>query len=63
MRITEFWRRMNERFGEAYASSLAADYRLPMLGMTVNDALASGIDAKRIWQAICGEFEVPASLR
>ena len=54
---------MNERFGEAYASSLAADYRLPMLGMTANDALGSGVEAKQVWQAICAEFEVPASLR
>jgi hypothetical protein len=63
VRITEFWRRMNERFGEAYAASLAADYRLPKLGSTVNDALASGVEAKQVWQAICAEFEVPAALR
>ena len=63
MRITEFWRRMNERFGEAYAASLAADYRLPMLGTTVQDALSSGVEAKQVWQAVCAEFEMPASLR
>jgi hypothetical protein len=63
VRITEFWRRMNERFGDTYAASLAADYRLPLLGATVNDALASGVEAKEVWRAICAEFEVPASLR
>jgi hypothetical protein len=54
---------MNERFGETYAASLAADYRLPLLGSTVNDALAAGIEVKQVWHAICAEFEVPASLR
>jgi hypothetical protein len=63
VRITEFWRRMTERFGETYAASLAADYRLPMLGSTVNEALAAGVEAKQIWQAVCAEFEVPSSLR
>jgi hypothetical protein len=63
VRITEFWRRMNERFGEAYAASVAADYRLPMVGATVDEALAAGMDAKEVWRAICAEFEVPSSLR
>jgi hypothetical protein len=54
---------MNERFGDTYAASHAADYRLPLLGATVNDALASGVEAKEVWRAICAEFEVPASLR
>jgi hypothetical protein len=39
MKLTEFWRRMEDRFGATYARSLAADYRLPELGSTVNDAL------------------------
>jgi hypothetical protein len=63
VRITEFWRRMNIRFGDVYAASLAADYRLPQLGATVNDALAAGVEAKEVWRAVCAEFEVPASLR
>jgi DUF3046 family protein len=63
VRITEFWSRMNERFGAAYAGSLAADYRLPELGMTINDALAAGTEAKDVWQAVCAEFEMPSSLR
>lgn len=63
MRITEFWRRMNLRFGEPYAASLAADYQLPLLGATVTEALAAGVEPKEIWRAVCAEFEVPASLR
>ena len=63
MRLTEFWGRMGERFGSAYAVSLAADYRLPMLGSTIDEALANGVDAKEIWRAVCSEFEMPAQLR
>jgi Protein of unknown function (DUF3046) len=62
MRLTEFWRRMEERFGTAYARSVAADYRLPMLGSTVDEALAAGVEAKEVWRAVCAEFEMPASL-
>lgn len=63
MRLTEFWERMSIRFGEAYAASVAADYRLPALGMTVNEAIAAGVETKQIWRAVCAEFEMPASLR
>ena len=62
MRLTDFWTRMNERFGEAYAESLARDYRLPLLGMTADDALAAGVEVKEVWRAVCAEFEMPAHL-
>jgi hypothetical protein len=63
VRLTEFWRRMDERFGVAYAASIAADYRLPELGATINEALAAGVEARDVWRAVCAEFEMPASLR
>jgi hypothetical protein len=63
MRLTEFWRRMGERFGPTYAASLAADYRVPLLGSTIDEALAAGVEAKEIWRAVCAEFDMPASLR
>jgi hypothetical protein len=63
VRLTDFWARMQERFGATYAHSLAADYRLPALGATVNEALAHGVEAKQIWRAVCAEFDVPAHLR
>ena len=62
MRLTDFWNRMEERFGAAYAHSLAADYRLPALGSTIDEAIASGVETKDIWRAVCGEFEMPAHL-
>ncbi|HEY3736875.1 MAG TPA: DUF3046 domain-containing protein [Jatrophihabitans sp.] len=60
MRLTEFWRRMDEQFGTVYSRSIASDYRLPQLGATVNDALERGESAKAVWQAVCVEFDVPA---
>jgi hypothetical protein len=63
MRLTEFWRRMEERFGASYAASVAADYRLPVLGATINEAIAAGVETKEVWRAVCAEFEMPASLR
>ena len=62
MRLTEFWRRMDERFGAAYSRSIAADYQLPELGATVDEALRSGVEAKDVWRAVCAEFSMPAHL-
>lgn len=62
MRLTEFWQRMDERFGVAYARSVAADYRLPLLNATADDALRAGVAAKEVWRAVCDEFEVPQHL-
>jgi hypothetical protein len=63
MKLTEFWRRMEQRFGATYARSLAADYRLPGLGSTIDAALAAGVEARDVWRAVCAEFEMPAALR
>jgi hypothetical protein len=54
---------MDERFGTTYARSLAADYRLPELDATAEEALRGGRDVKDVWQAVCAEFEMPSHLR
>jgi hypothetical protein len=63
VRLTEFWQRMEEAFGAAYARSLAADYRLPTLAATVDEALRQGVDTKDVWRAVVAEFDVPKALR
>jgi Protein of unknown function (DUF3046) len=63
VRLTEFWERMATQFGPAYSRSVAADYRVPTLGTTVDEAIAAGIDTKAIWLAVCDAFELPASVR
>lgn len=63
VRLTEFWSRMEAHFGAAYAHSVAADYRLPALGVTIDEALGRGDNPKDVWRAVVAEFEVPPSLR
>jgi hypothetical protein len=62
MRLTDFWNRMEARFGATYARSVAADYRLPALGATIDEAIAAGVETKDIWRAVCDEFDIPAHL-
>lgn len=54
---------MEERFGAGYAASIAADYQLPGIGKTINDAIAAGVETKDIWRAVCEAFEMPSHLR
>ncbi len=64
MRLTEFWRRMDARFGASYARSYAADQVLASLGSrTVLQALADGEDAKQVWRAVCDATDAPVSER
>lgn len=53
---------MDERFGAAYAASLAADYQLPGIGLTIDAAIAAGVETKDIWRAVCQAFDMPAHL-
>ncbi|GAA2575704.1 DUF3046 domain-containing protein [Actinomadura fulvescens] len=63
MRLTVFWDRMNQQFGEVYASSVAKDYVIAALGgRTVEQALADGEPAKKVWAAVVATFDVPARL-
>ncbi|MEV7807830.1 DUF3046 domain-containing protein [Microbispora sp. NPDC088329] len=64
MRLTDFWNRMRRHFGEAYAESWAKDYVISGLGgRTVEQALAEGVAAKQVWQAVCQEVDVDSRLR
>lgn len=66
MRLTDFWARLEETFGPAYAASIAADQVLAQLGdRTINQALAGGMETLRVWRAVCAAYpdRVPARLR
>jgi hypothetical protein len=64
VKLTEFWDRMREQFGDVYAESVAKDQVLGALGgRTVNQALADGEDAKTVWRAVAETFDVPERLR
>lgn len=64
MRLTEFWRRMHEYFGEMRGDSLARDHVFSELaGRTILEALDAGINPKVVWRAVCNDFDVPAKQR
>ncbi|GAA4338285.1 DUF3046 domain-containing protein [Actinomadura luteofluorescens] len=64
MRLTLFWDRMNQQFGEHYAESVAKDYVMAELGgRTIEQAFAEGESAKKVWQAVVATFDVPSTLR
>ncbi len=63
VRLTDFWERMELVLGPAYAHSWAHDVVLPPLGLTVEQAIADGVETKAIWRAVCATTEVPGTLR
>jgi hypothetical protein len=65
MRLSDFWARMEQVFGPAYASSVAHDQVLPQLGgRTVIDALDAGERIVDVWRAVVAAYpdRVPARL-
>ncbi len=61
MRLTDFWTRMERRFGETYARSYAADQVLAQLGgRTVLQALEHGEGPKDVWRAVCDAAQQPS---
>lgn len=64
MRLTDFWERMDAVFGPEYSRSWARDYSLSAVGgLTVMQAIDSGVETREIWDAVCGVVEVPSLLR
>ena len=64
MRLTVFWARMADHFGESYADSFARDHVFSELGgRTVHEALEAGWEAKDIWRVVCTTMGVPPHKR
>ncbi|MFD6416712.1 DUF3046 domain-containing protein [Streptomyces sp. NPDC060194] len=64
MRLTIFWERMADHFGEGYAQSFASDHVMSELGgRTVREALEAGWEAKDVWRAVCTAMEIPEHRR
>jgi hypothetical protein len=65
VRLTDFWDRLEEAFGSAYARSIAADHSFGDLGdRTIDEAIAQGVDTATIWRAVVAAYpdRVPARL-
>jgi len=55
---------VNEEFGESYGAALVRDLILGDLGdLSAEQALAAGIPARAVWQALCAACDVPESRR
>ena len=66
MRLTDFWSRLEEAFGSAYARSLARDHAFAELGgRTIDEAVAQGVETATVWRAVATAYpdRVPARLR
>ncbi|MGY1610236.1 MULTISPECIES: DUF3046 domain-containing protein [unclassified Geodermatophilus] len=60
MRLQEFWSRLDEQFGSMRAQSVARDHVFAALGgRTAVDAIEAGLPVRRVWLAICEEYDVP----
>jgi hypothetical protein len=66
VRLTDFWARMEQAFGPAYARSVAADHTFADLGgRTIDEAIAQGEEAATVWRAVVAAYpdRVPVRLR
>ena len=64
MRHTEFWTRMDEVLGSAYARTWAESQVIGALGgRTVREALDAGHDPKTVWREVWRVLDLPPSLR
>ncbi|MGY1696755.1 MULTISPECIES: DUF3046 domain-containing protein [unclassified Geodermatophilus] len=60
MRLQEFWSRLDEQFGSMRAQSVTRDHVFAALGgRTALDAIEAGVPVRRVWLAICEEYDVP----
>jgi hypothetical protein len=64
VRHSEFWARMEQSLGPAYARSWAEQHVLRELdGRTVVEALTEGEPPKSVWRAVWADLELPARER
>lgn len=64
MRASEFWLDMEAAFGPARARTLAEDLVLTALGgRTPTQALAAGVPARQVWDAVCEAMDLGEDAR
>ncbi|STD07721.1 Protein of uncharacterised function (DUF3046) [Dermatophilus congolensis] len=64
MRLSEFWRLMDEEFGTARAQVLASHQSVTALGGgTPDELLESGVEPRRVWEALVEQMGVPPERR
>jgi hypothetical protein len=64
VRISDFWRLMDDEFGAGYSRVLGGSLVLAGVGgRTANQALAAGVSPRDIWLAVCDVQDVPEERR
>src|SRR3954453_198318 len=64
VRLQEFWSRLGEQFGSMRAETVARDHVFSSLGGGgAVEAIDAGLPVRKVWLAICEEFEVPPKQR
>lgn len=62
--MSQFRGLMEDEFGAQRAGSLARDHVFSALdGQTVDEAIESGTDLRRVWRAVCEAYDVPPARR
>ena len=64
MRLQEFWSRLDTQFGSMRAQSVARDHVFAVLGgRSAVDAIEAGVPVRKVWLAVCEDFDVPPKER
>ena len=64
MRISDFWRLMDDEFGAGYSRVLSNTLVLAGVGgRTANQALSAGVPPRQVWLAVCEVQDVPQERR
>ena len=64
MRLQEFWLRLETQFGSMRAQTVARDHVFGSLGgRSAVEAIEAGLPVRKVWLAICEEYEVPPRAR
>ncbi|WP_211879067.1 DUF3046 domain-containing protein [Pseudarthrobacter albicanus] len=64
MRISDFWRLMDDEFGAGYSRVVASSLVLAGVGdRTAEQALGAGVPPRQVWLALCDVQDVPPERR
>ncbi|HEY8702256.1 MAG TPA: DUF3046 domain-containing protein [Arthrobacter sp.] len=64
MRISNYWRLMDDEFGAGYSRVLSSTLVLAGVGgRTADQALAAGVSPRKVWLALCDVQDVPPERR
>jgi hypothetical protein len=64
VRMQEFWSRLEGHFGSMRAQTVTRDHVFSALGgRTAVQAIEAGVAVRKVWLAICEEYDVPPKER